>query len=101
MKKLLLILALIPLFAMGQKKHVVKEYCKVYLSQGKPMLQRGYTERSIVLTDSIGNEYKKITDTELLTIMSEKGWEFVPYKFDGNSETFLFCRPKSKQKEDK
>ena len=74
MKKLLLILALIPLFAMGQKEHVVKEYCYVYpwkISNAKIITEKGDS----IISDSLGNKIKFKTLPAILNYMSKNGWE--------------------------
>ena len=74
MKKLLLILALIPLFAMGQKEHVVKEYCYVFpwkISYAKIETEQGDS----IISDSIGNKIKFKTLPAIWNYMSKRGWE--------------------------
>lgn len=74
MKKLLLILALTPLFAMGQEEHVVKEYCLMTpwkLNNAKISTEKGDS----VLCDSIGNKIKFKNNIEALNYMSKHGWE--------------------------
>lgn len=96
MKKLLLILALIPLFAMGQKEHVVKEYCKATIRYGGAVyIQTGSDSKMKELKDSIGNKFKiKYDCVELFEYMSRNGWELIPMNVDSSYETFIFCRPK-------
>lgn len=96
MKKLLLILALIPLFAMGQKEHVVKEYCKATIRYGGAVYIIDSSKGKMKeLTDSLGTHFKIKHDcVELFNYMSELGWEFVPYKVESSFETYLFCRNK-------
>lgn len=74
MKKLLLILALIPLFAMSQKEHVVKEYCFIHpwkLNNAKMSTEKGDS----ILCDSLGNKVKFKNNVEILNYMSKHGWE--------------------------
>lgn len=101
MKKLLLILLLIPLFAMGQKEHIVKEYCKVSIRRaGLVYIQTGDGLKE--LKDSIGNQFKVEHDCiELMNHMSYQGWELVPLKIESSFETFLFCRPKKHREGEK
>lgn len=96
MKKLLLILALIPLFAMGQKEYVVKEYCKATVRYGGAVYIIDSSKGKMKeLKDSIGNHFKiKVDCVELFNYMSKLGWEFIPYKVESNFETYLFCRTK-------
>ena len=73
MKKLLLILVLIPLLAFAQKEYVVKEYCMVYVDKNHAKI---YTEKEeTYITDSIGDKVKFKNQAAILNYMSKKGWE--------------------------
>ena len=95
MKKIVFILALIPLLAFAQKEHVVKEYCKVSIRHaGTVYIQKGNGEKMKELKDSVGNSVRvKYDCVELLNYMSRQGWELVPIQVNSSFETFIFCRP--------
>ena len=103
MKKLLLILELIPLFAMGQKEHVVKEYCYVLYIKGKAKISLAGKE-SEYITDSIGNDMKFSGSLSIFNYMSEQGWELHPaqpefMRSGGSIPEYLFYRNKENKKE--
>lgn len=89
MKKLLLILALIPLLAMGQKEHVVKEYCYVYpwkISNAKITTEKGDS----IISDSLGNKIKFNTLPAILNYMSKNGWELQETITNANQAVVFF-----------
>jgi hypothetical protein len=100
MKKLLLILALIPLFAMGQKEHVVKEYCMVYhwkLSNARIITENGDS----IISDKNGEKIKFKTTPAILNYMSKEGWELhsVINRENGVFESMILYRIKKEERE--
>ena len=99
MKKLLLILALIPLFAMGQKEHVVKEYCFVMPIKNRYDILTEHTDGFVHITDSAGVDMKFKNFAHFLNYMSKQGWELndaQPYAYptNGDLKRFIFYRIK-------
>lgn len=97
MKKLFLILAAIPLFAMGQKEHVVKEYCYVMPFKNKAKIGLAGKETEFI-KDSLGNEVKFDGVLSIFNYMSKNGWELHPaqprvIQTGGSLLEYLFYRP--------
>ena len=88
MKKLLLILALIPLFAMGQEKEIVKEYCLVALEESRLAIWefKQKPRTALIMMDDApdpfyianrnGERIKFNNTIHLINYMSKQGWEF-------------------------
>ena len=87
MKKLLLMLALIPVLAMGQEKEVVKEYCLVALEDShlaiwqlkqKPrqaLIMMDDAPNPFYIANSKGERIKFNNVIHLVNYMSKQGWE--------------------------
>lgn len=99
MKKILFLLAFIPLLAFAQKEHVVKEYCMVYTDRDYAKM---YTEnKEIHISDSIGNKIKFKNKAAILNYMSKHGWELhsVTHYETGIIDCMIFYRIKRKEGE--
>ena len=98
MKKILWILALMPLLAFAQKEHVVKEYCSVTNAKGlNPYFEIHIENTDSILSDSCGNKIKFNGIHGMLSYMSEKGWELFPTILCnqyGVPERYIFWREK-------
>lgn len=73
MKKILWILALVPLLAFAQKEQFVKEYCFMRpwkLNNAEIITENGDS----ILCDSLGNKLKFKNTLHMLNYLNKKGW---------------------------
>lgn len=98
MKKILFLLAMLPMMCYGQdSSDKIKEYCAVKLENKNGYILKDGYKYFLAMKDSTEQRVKFNTDIELLNYMSRGGWELHPISINysgssGKYYEYIFWR---------